>query len=707
MNTQWELLTRRTAYVLSVLPDGSGLVPDHWGPQIGNVPPWAEPERFAGFTTAADVTPLEYASDGQRHGAFSELLLERRNAYAGACWTVIPEQVEFTRTAAGDRLNVPLVDETGGLTLELRFQTSLSHDVVRRSITLSNRGVECVELSRAFSGAWNLPLGQKVRVDYLAGSWAREFQRRSIDLGWGTFSIGSRQGVTGLQFSPVVTMTAVPGEDSNPVPEGVAYGVALDWSGSWRLQVECGSVGQHVRVSAGVHEDVSTVVLEPGQTFTSPDTLGTFSAEGTEGVTQAWHEFQHAELARDCGETQRPVVYNSWMATFFDVTVEHQKRLAQMAADIGVETFVVDDGWFVGRSSDDAGLGDWTPDPVKFPAGLGELAEFVGGLGMGFGIWIEPECVNRDSDLYRKRPDWVYRAGDRPLETIRNQYVLDLGRSDVHAWVADTLRALLRSTPITYLKWDMNRPISDGGRPGDLHGREWSLQHTRNYYRLLEMLRSEFPEVMLEACASGGGRIDNAVLARADVVWTSDEVGARDRLIIQDGFLTAYPASVMSSWVTDDAGHRDRLAPSLGYRFAVAMCGVLGLGSDLLAWTQPERDAAERMVSVYKDLRGVLHRGQVRKHGSVQLNGYCLEYNGPVDDPRTVLIVFDKDRDRSRDRETVRVHPSGLQPNTLYRVGDAGSTITGAAAQQLGLPVGFDWAPDADILVLTPIDALS
>ncbi|RMB61793.1 alpha-galactosidase [Tessaracoccus antarcticus] len=707
MNTQWELQTRRTAYVVSVLPDGSGLVPDHWGPQMGDVPRWAEPYRFSGFTTAADVTPLEYASDGQRHAAFSELLVARPDSYTGACWTVLPEEATLTRTSVGERLIVPLLDETGELTLELRFQTSLTHDVVRRSITMTNRGGEAVELSRAFSGAWNLPLGQKVRVDYLAGSWAREFQRRSIDLGWGTFSIGSRQGLTGLQSSPVVTLTALPDMDSNAVPEGVAYGVALDWSGSWRLQVECSPVGQHVRVSTGVHEDVCTVVLEAGQTFTSPDTLGVFSAQGPEGVMQAWHEFQGAELARGSAENRRPVVYNSWMATFFDVTVEHQKQLARIAADIGVETFVVDDGWFVGRASDDAGLGDWAPDPAKFPAGLAELAEYVAGLGMSFGIWIEPEGVNPDSDLYRCHPDWVYRAGERPLELIRHQYVLDLGRSDVHDWVADTLRSLVSSTGITYLKWDMNRPVSDGGRPGDRHGREWSLQHTRNYYRLLDMLRLEFPHVVVEACSSGGGRIDNAVLARADVVWASDEVGARDRLVIQDGFLSAYPASAMSSWVTDDVGHRDRLTPSLGYRFAVAMCGVLGIGTDLLAWCQSERDTAQRMISTYKDVRAVLHRGQLRKHGDVRLNGYCLEYNGPVDDPRTVLIVFDRDRDRTRDREIVRVHPSGLLPGTRYSIGGSGTTITAEAARHLGIPVAFSWAPDADVLVLAPVDAMA
>lgn len=704
MSTQWELRSRRTSYVVSALADGSGLVLDHWGPPVGTVAPWAEPDRYTGFTSAADVTPLEFASAGQRHGAFSELLLSRPVSYEGARWRLLADETVLDRTTAGDSLRAAFSDETGQLTLELRFQTSRDHDVVRRGMRLTNRGSEVVELGRAFSGGWNLPLGQRVRIHYLAGSWAREFQQHAVDLPWGAFSIGSRQGVTGLQFSPVVAVEALACDDSSPVEDGVAYGVALDWSGSWRMQVECASVGQHVRVSAGVHEDTCTVTLSPGQGFVSPDTLGVFSGTGTDGVTAAWHEFQ-ATLSRDLGPALRPVVYNSWMATYFDVTAPHQKQLAQLAAEIGVETFVVDDGWFRGRADDTAGLGDWTPDPEKFPRGLGELAAYVGGLGMGFGLWIEPECVNPDSDLYRAHPDWVYRAGGRPLETIRNQYVLDLGRADVMDWVATTLRTLLTEVPLSYLKWDMNRPIGDGGRPGDPHGREWSLQHTRNYYRLVEMLRAEFPHVVLEACSAGGARIDNAVLARADVVWTSDEVGARDRLVIQDGFLTAYPAWAMSSWVSDDPGHRDRLTPSTGYRFAVSMCGVLGIGADLSAWDAEQRATAATMIAAYKDLRGIVHRGRLRRHGRVGELGYCLEYNGPADDPRTVLFVFDKDRDRSRDRELVRVHPSGLRPGAVYRVGDAGPTVTAEAARHVGIPIGFGWADDADVVVLTPVDS--
>ncbi|MBT2515980.1 alpha-galactosidase [Streptomyces sp. ISL-90] len=700
MSAQARLRTRTTEYVVSVLPDGSGLVLDHWGELVdGPVEAWSEPDRIVSFATTADAAPLEFASAGQRHVQFSELLVDRGDGWLGAAWTLRGD-LETVSSADGSRLTAEFADETGTLVLVLEYETSTRHDVVRRRMTVRNEGTTRIELPRAFSAGWNLPLGQAVHVDYLAGRWATEFQRRSIELQWGTFSIGSRQGVTGLLFSPVVTVTAANVRTGHP---DRAYGVALEWSGSWRLQVDSTSIAAHTRVSCGVDEDTTTVTLLPRESFTSPWSTGIMSSEGPEGLTREWHRYQRVALARDLSPMTRPVVYNSWYATGFDVREDHQLELARIAAGLGVEAFVVDDGWFAGRTSDRAGLGDWTPDPSKFPRGLRPFADEIVALGMRFGLWIEPECVNPDSELYRAHPDWVYRAGDRPLVTVRNQLVLDLGRAEVVEWIEHRLRELLHSAHISYLKWDMNRPVSDGGRPGDLHGSEWSVQHTRGYYRVMRMLRDAFPHVTIEACASGGGRIDNAVLALSDVVWTSDQVGPRDRLVIQHGFLDAYPAHVMSSWVADDPSHRDRMPVSLGYRFAVAMSGVLGIGADLGRWTEAERAEATGLVARYRDIRPVVQRGQVVRHGDPHGDLYAIEYAGPADDPRIVVLVYDRDRDRTRDLERPRVHPTQLTPGVRYRVEGTEREVTRESARSLGIEVPFELAPDADLLVLLPI----
>ena len=700
MTRQWTLSTVNSEYVVSLLPDDSGLVLDHWGAKTGGVDPWSEAGRFVQYQLPADAAPLEYATAGQRHTAFSELRIDRGESWTGARWTADLNGIAFASDGDGDALVVPFDDETGTLRLTLHTATRATDDVVRRRVELVNRSSRTVELPRAFSAGWALPVGRRARIHYLAGAWAQEFQPQRLDLSYGSFSIGSRQGVTGLAFSPVVTVeSAVEGRLNE------AYGVALEWSGSWRLEATAAMVGDRLRVSCGVDDDTTTVTLLAGETFASPVSAGVWSAEGPEGVTQAWQHYQRAVLARSLDESHRPIVYNSWMATEFDVRVEHQLQLAAIAAEIGVEVFVVDDGWFVGRTDDRAGLGDWTADPAKFPRGLGELADAVIAAGMRFGLWVEPEAVNPDSDLYREHPDWVYRARDREPVFVRNQLVLDLGRREVVEWIVATLRRLLDSAPISYLKWDMNRPVSDGGRPGDPHGREWSLQHTRGYYEVLRVLRTEFPHVTVEACAAGGGRIDNAVLALCDVVWPSDETGPRDRLAIQHGFLGAYPAYAMSSWVTDEPGLRDRGRVSFEFRFVLAMAGVLGIGSDLLGWDRAQIERAAQLVEVYRGIRHVIHTGTSTRHGSPDDPTYSIEYADAADGTGTVVVlVFDRDRDRRSDREAVRVRPANLVPATTYRVRGGDTIMTGAAASSVGVVVPFSLAIDADVLVFDPID---
>jgi alpha-galactosidase len=692
---QWSLRTATSEYIVSLLPDDSGLVLDHWGAAIPDgLAPWSEPDRFPQYRLPADAAPLEYATAGQRQTGFSELLVDREDSLTGARWTAVIADIHSDQ--ASGTLSVPFDDETGELRLTLHYSASERSDVVRRWITLDNRGAATIQLPRAFSAGWALPVGQRSRIHYLAGAWSQEFQPQQIDLSFGTFSIGSRQGVTSLAFSPVVTVeSAVVGREHE------SYGVALEWSGSWRLQVESSIVGDRMRVSGGL-DDEATVTLLPGERFVSPAALGVWSGSGVEGVTQAWQDYQRS-IARSLDASHRPVVYNSWMATEFDVRHDHQLQLARRAKQLGVEAFVVDDGWFRGRTSDRAGLGDWSADPAKFPNGIGELAEAVLAEGMRFGIWIEPEAVNPDSDLYRAHPDWVYRAADRPLVFVRNQLVLDLGRPEVRDWVVETLRTLLRSAPISYLKWDMNRPVSDGGRPGDPHGREWSLHHTRNYYEILRILRDEFPEVTVEACAAGGGRIDNAVLGLADVVWPSDETGPRDRLAIQHGYLSAYPAHAMSSWVTDAPGMRDRDGVSLEFRFVVSMAGVLGIGADLLGWTDDQLERGTELVALYKSVRGVIHAGRSVRHGSPVDLTYSIEYaTGSPADPVCVL-VYDRDRDRISDREQVRVRPTGLDPSRRYRLRGTVVEVSAAEARSVGVVVPFALAADADVLIFDPV----
>jgi alpha-galactosidase len=275
---------------------------------------------------------------------------------------------------------------------------------------------------------------------------------------------------------------------------------------------------------------------------------------------------------------------------------------------------------------------------------------------------------------------------------VRNQYVLDFGRAEVLAWTEAWLRRLLADRRITYLKWDMNRPISDGGRPGDMHGRQWAVQHAQGYHRIMRMLRTEFPHVTVEACSGGGGRIDLAVLGVSDVVWPSDETGPRDRLAIQHGFLSAYGPHVMSSWVTDEPDHRDVEPASLEFRFLVAMAGVLGVGANLLNWTERDRARAVELVALYRRIRRTIFAGRVEPHGNPADPVYALEYGTPE---QTVLLVYG----RANRPTKVCINPRTIDVSRRYRVAGTQTELNGVEVTT-GLQVPFTLAPDADVLIL-------
>jgi len=681
----WELATATTRYLMDLAPDGAGPVLQDW--TSSEPRPWLlEPDPA--FLTEADRLPLEYSALGTRHVRGGELVVEHPDGVVGARLTWPEDGASLTDDGQRSTFTARAVDTTGRLAVTLVIEASRDHDVVSKHAVITNTGPDLVFLRRAFSPAWHLPVRGPVEVDILAGHWSREFTPAAIRLGAGELSIGSRQGITSHDYSPVVAVSAAENRD------GPAWGVALAWSGSWRLLVDVPPFRSRTRVAAGVDDESCVITLEPGQSYTTPRTLGVHAPDGTDGLRRRWHDYQRTVLARSVGLEHRPIVYNSWYATTFDVRPEQQLALADRAAALGVEAFVIDDGWFAGRDDDRGGLGDWWPDERKFPEGLDPLITGVLDRGMRFGIWVEPEAVSPRSRLFAAHPDWVYRAGDRPLITIRNQYVLDFGRPEVVAWAKGWLRDLLSDSRITYLKWDMNRPVTDGGRPGDLHGREWAIQHAEGYLEVMRMLREEFPHVTVEACSGGGGRIDAAVLAVSDVVWPSDETGPRDRLAIQHGFLSAYSPHLMSSWVTDQPDRLESEPASLEFRFLVSMAGVLGIGADLGAWTPAQLTTGANLVERYREVRDTVHTGRVELHGSPADPVYAVEYGGP---DQTVIFVFGRES---------RPHDVTVQPKTL--VAGARYRLKGrpAAAEKLssGVLVDFALAADADLVVLDRVE---
>jgi alpha-galactosidase len=682
----WILPTATARYVVDLAGDDAGLVLQDW--TDGEIGRWMPSDQHS-FDTPPDRLPSELSALGTRQVRGADLIIDHGGALVGARLVWPSGSVDFTEDGPQTRLTARGYDTTGDLELMLEIEASREHDVVSKRVTIFSSGSRAITLRRAFGPAWELPIGPGAVVDVLGGDWGREFTAYRIGLPVGELSLGSRQGITSHTYSPVVRAAAA-GD-----PDGPAYGIALAWSGSWRLLVDSPPFRERVRVAGGVDDESTVIRLEPGEAFTTPPTLGVFAPDGATGVRRRWHDYQRGWLARDLDLAQRPIVYNSWYATAFDVRPDHQLALADRAAELGVEVFVVDDGWFAGRTNDRGGLGNWWPDPAAFPEGLNPLISGVLDRGLRFGIWVEPEAVSPDAEVLHDHPDWIYRAGDRPLVTVRNQYVLDFGRPEVLAWTEAWLRRLLADRRITYLKWDMNRPISDGGRPGDIHGRQWAVQHAQGYHRVMRMVRTEFPHVAVEACSGGGGRVDLAVLGVSDVVWPSDETGPRDRLAIQHGFLSAYGPHVMSSWVTDESDLRDVEPVSLEFRFLVAMAGVLGVGANLLNWTERDRARAVELVALYRRIRETIFAGRVEPHGSPADPVYALEYGTPE---RTVLLVYG----RANRPAKVSINPRTIDMSRRYRVAGTQTELNGLEVTT-GLHVPFTLAPDADVLILDAI----
>ena len=481
-----------------------------------------------------------------------------------------------------DAVGSTLRFRASGATIEIDYQMS-RHGVLAMRVRSKGGGP---------TSSLALPLPARMsEVLSFGGDWAREFAPQRQVLQSGMLVFESRRGRPGHDRFPGLFV----GEPGFGDTHGDVYGLTLGWSGNHRLSVERLREGEVVVQAGELHADEDGAAAG----YESPWAYATFSPNGLNGVMQAQHAFLRERVvpARAAAKP-RPVHYNTWEAIYFDHEEATLRTLADRAAVVGAERFVLDDGWFKGRVNDRAGLGDWTVDTVKFPDGLAPLITHVRGLGMEFGLWVEPEMVNPDSDLARAHPDWLRREGDQLL-LQRHQAVLDLGNVDVCAHLYETLHALLAAHAISYLKWDMNRDLTGAGHGG----------YVRALYGLIDRLRAAHPGVEIEACASGGGRCDWGMLERTERVWVSDTNDALDRFDIQRNANLFLPPEVSGVHVGPAACHITGRRLSLDLRAHVALFGHMGLELDLRALNDGETERLSRHIANYKRFRGLIHSG--------------------------------------------------------------------------------------------------
>lgn len=574
-----------------------------------------------------------------------------------------------------DQLSIVMKDSVYDVAVTLTYHIDRETGILRRSATIVNRTREPIKIEQVAAGTFNLPADSNYYLHYLSGRWAGEWAVNQQKVEPGKVVLESRRGTTGAQNNPWFAISHGTGDDQE---SGSVWFGALAWSGSWQLTVEEDALRQ-VRITGGPNAFDFAYVVDPGQSFETPDFYCGFTDGGLGAASRLMHRFETDRLLPGHPQEKlRPVLYNSWEATGFDVNEAGQIALAEKAAKIGVERFVMDDGWFGARLNDHAGLGDWYANPVKFPHGLKPLIDRVHSFGMDFGVWVEPEMVNPDSDLYRAHPDWIMEFPGRPHTLARTQLVLNLARTDVRDYLLQPLDSLLTKNEIAFLKWDYNRNWSEPGWPEAPLDKQKNIyvDFTRNYYYVLAELRRRHPNVEIESCSGGGSRIDLGVLKYVDEVWPSDNTDAFDRLSIQDGFTYAYSPAIMMDWVTDSPTWMNNRPLSLEYRFLSSMQGSLGIGANLNRWGSTDMEIAVRMIAQYKSIRETIQRGSLYRLIPAQsANGDAVTES--VSRDKIQAVVFSFLHSSQEAYPFPRVFLKGLDEDSVYSI----KAITGQAVK--------------------------
>lgn len=570
-----------------------------------------------------------------------------------------------------NNLVITMTDVQTEHVIELHYHIDFLHDVIIKSVKFIC-GNKKIQINKFLSANVPLPtMHENYVMHYRAGAWANEFNKRSHEVAEGFFKIESTRGLSGPHFNPAIALS---GEND------VAYAVMLGWSGSWQMSSEKTIFG-NVNISAGWNDVDFTANLLPGEELISPPLYLCFTDKGLGSLSRKLHDYQRDVLSPN--SKKRRVLYNSWEATYFDVHVDDQLRLADRAAQMGVELFVVDDGWFGQRKNDTAGLGDWYVNTEKFPLGLQQLIDHVKSKDMAFGLWVEPESVNPDSDLYRAHPDWAYSLDGHQPMMLRSQYLLNLGRQDVEVYVKEMLFNLLKQYDISYLKWDMNRPFTDVSETYNPMAREL---HVQAVYRILRELREAFPEVDIEACSGGGARVDLGMIKLTDQFWPSDNTNPTHRLSIQDGCATFYPPRMISCWVTDsNSGVYGNTLHELQYRFLVSMSGgTLGIGANISQYSNEQMKLASEMIETYKKIRHLIFDGDRYSAGNPSKDDLHQVQYVSKDQLETVVFFF-RSSNRGPSIET-RTKLNGLNENYLYVTsGMERASLHGSSLMKLGI----------------------
>lgn len=645
-------------------------------------------------TFSADTLPLEYPCDGcgdyrspaisVREGGcdlrYSSHEISRGKYSLNGLPAVYADENE------SETLRIVLFDERIGLRVTLLYGVLPSLDIITRAVEIKNCGEKKITLAKAYSVSLDW-LGGDFDLIHFAGSYGNERMTERIPVSGGNFSIGSRRGTSSHQHNPFVIVTS----QGSTEDSGDCCGVSLLYSGGFSCETEKDHIGQ-TRLGMGIQCENLDYPLEKGEIFIAPEAALTCSFCGFTQLSHNFHRLIRHHICRGPWKLERrPILINNWEATYFDFNGDKIYEIARQAQELGVEMTVLDDGWFGRRSSDKSSLGDWNVNEEKMGGKLSETVDRIRALGMKFGLWIEPEMVSENSELYREHPEWAFTVPGRKPVRSRSQLVLDFANPEVVDYIFEKISSVIDSADISYIKMDMNRSICDVYREtGRFRSRDTVLyRYTLGVYSFMERLLQRYPDLLLEGCSGGGGRFDAGMLYYCPQIWCSDNTDAIERLKIQYGTSFGYPISSVGAHVSAVPNHQTGRSTSLHTRGIVAMAGSFGYELDLNKLSSEEKEEVRGQIEEYKKFQEIIHDGDYYRLTD------CSAQSGDTEKAAYMFVA--------PDRSEALVHiialnthcnPSeqyiklkGLDPDALYRIGESGETYCGSALMYGGIRV--------------------
>ncbi len=701
----FKLDTRNTTYVIAVVDDEQFLGHVYYGKKLKEVHldgllrihenPFVPSRNNRDRVSFLDSFPMEYPAHGLGDYRESCINIRTEKGNVGLALSYVSHKItegkdgleglpaSFGKAGECETLKILCEDKVTGLQVILQYGIFDEADVITRSVKVVNTGKEDLYLTKVYSACLDMD-NKDFEAISLHGSWARERQIETVPVSHGKYSVESIRGESSHQDHPFLALKTKNADQEN----GEVYAMHFVYSGNFKAQVQSDQFDQ-VRMTMGINPEDFTWKLKEGESFQAPETVLVYSAQGLGQMTRIFHDFYRNHLIRSEYKNQkRPILINNWEATYFDFDTDKLIAIAKQASALGIEMLVMDDGWFGNRCDDNRALGDWFVNEEKLKGGLKYLVDEVNKLGMKFGIWFEPEMISPDSDLYRAHPDYAIAIPGREPSLCRNQYVLDLTRKEVRDYAYECVAKILRSANIEYVKWDMNRQLSDIGSlelPADQMG-ELYHRYVLAVYEMQERMMTEFPHLLLENCSGGGARFDPGMLYYSPQIWCSDDTDAIERLKIQEGTALIYPLSTMGAHVSDCPNHTVGRVTPFETRGYVALAGTFGYELDVTKIPESDREQIPAQVAMYHKYNDLVREGDYYRIASYAENHYFDCYGVVSKDKKEALYTYVQVLNRPN-YHSRRIYLKGLAAEKYYAIEGEDGTWSGEQLMNAGLLV--------------------